>query len=63
MKLCYRIGEIQVDCLRLANVESGEHETPLGQKGTPPGESKVGEKVNSVCEKKIFVLRSDKDKS
>ena len=59
MKWCYRMAEIQEDCRRLANVETGEKETPLGETETPLGEkvTKVGEKANFVGEKKIIGSR------
>ena len=56
MERCDRMAEIQEDCRRLANVETCEKETPLGEKETPLGEkvTKVGEKANFVGEKKII---------
>ena len=57
MKRCYWIAEIQEDCRRLASVEPGEYERPLGEKETPLEEKamKVGEKVNFVGEKNLFI--------
>ena len=52
MKQCNRIAEIQEDFRKLANVETGEQETPLGKKRDPTWRKsqKVGDKVNFVGE-------------
>ena len=55
----YRMAEIQEDCLRLANVETGEKETPLGEKETPLGEkaTKLAKKRILLAKKNLFVGR------